>query len=77
MRPHTAEVAVRDDDTSTLHVSLQPAATFAEAPPGGASAWWWVVGGAVVAGAGVGTYFLLRPGDPPASPVGTLGGIEL
>ncbi len=75
-QPHSSEVTVRDDDTSAVHVALQASPTFAQAPPGGSSAWWWVVGGALVAGAGVGTYFMLRPGSP-APAEGTLGSIDL
>jgi len=77
--PDLAEVLIKDDDESTLHVSLRQEPLH----PGlrasdGISPWWWVAGGVLAAGAGVGTYFLLRPGDEPARPeLGTWGGFQL
>ena len=78
-QPYETEVVVKDNDTSSLHVNLVDE----QRPPGiradsSSSALWWIVGGVALAGAGVGGYFLLKPGDDPAAPAtGTLGGFEL
>jgi hypothetical protein len=77
--PYKAEVAIKDRDTASLHVNLQDE----QRHPGlradsSSGALWWIVGGVALAGAGVGGYFLLKPGDGPAAPPGgSLGGIEL
>jgi hypothetical protein len=78
-QPYKTEVVVKDRDTSSLHVNLIDE----QGPPGlkadsSSSALWWIVGGVALAGAGVGGYFLLKPGDGPAPPPdGSLRGIEL
>ena len=77
---HNTEVVIRDDDTSSLHANLVDVPrTMALAPSdSSSSAVWWVLGGVALAGAGVGTYFLLRPGDDPARPAeGSLTTIDL
>jgi hypothetical protein len=78
-QPYKTEVVVKDRDTASLHVNLQGE----QGPPGlkadsSSGALWWIVGGVALAGASVGGYFLLKPGDDPAAPPGgSLGGIEL
>jgi len=78
-QPYKTEVVVKDRDTASLHVNLQGE----QGPPGlradsSSGALWWIVGGVALAGAGVGGYFLLKPGDDPAGPPGgSLGSIEL
>jgi PEGA domain-containing protein len=78
-QPYKTEVVVKDRDTASLHVNLQGE----QGPPGlkadsSSGALWWIVGGVALAGAGVGGYFLLKPGDGSApTPEGTLGGFEL
>jgi PEGA domain len=78
-QPYKTEVVVKDRDTASLHLNLQGE----QGPPGlkadaSSGALWWIVGGVALAGAGVGGYFLLKPGDGPAAPPGgSLGGIEL
>jgi hypothetical protein len=78
-QPYKTEVVVKDRDTASLHVNLQDE----QRAPGlradsSSGALWWIVGGVALAGAGVGGYFLLKPGDGPAAPPGgSLGGIEL
>jgi len=77
-RPHQTEVVVKDHDTSSLVVNL-----VAEGPApllgrNSNNTVWWVVGGVALAGAGLGTYLLLRPGDDPRQPdLGSWGGFEL
>jgi hypothetical protein len=76
---YKTEVVVKDRDTASLHVNLLEE----QGPPGlradsSSGALWWILGGVALAGAGVGGYFLLRPGDSPASPApATLGSVEL
>jgi hypothetical protein len=79
-QPHKTDVVIKDRDTSALHVNLVDEAR----APGqlvkdsSSGALWWIVGGVALAGAGVGTYFLLRPGEEPAQPdCGTLGCFDL
>lgn len=77
--PYKTDVVVKDRDTASLHVNLIDE----QGPPGlkadsSSGALWWIVGGVALAGAGVGGYFLLKPGDDAAPPPGgSLGGIEL
>jgi hypothetical protein len=79
-RPHDSSVVIKDRDTSSVHASLVdeqtgPGLAAADSSSG---ALWWIVGGVALAGAGVGGYFLLRPGDDPSQPeLGTMGGIDL
>jgi hypothetical protein len=78
-QPYKTEVVVKDRDTASLHVNLLDE----QGPPGlradsSSGALWWIVGGVALAGAGVGGYFLLKPGEGPAAPPpGSLGGVEL
>jgi hypothetical protein len=78
-QPYATEVVVRDRDTASLHVNLLGE----QGPPGlkadsSSAALWWIVGGVALAGAGVGGYFLLKPGDgPERPPQGSIGGAEL
>lgn len=77
-QPHKTEVVIADDATSSLHVNLLAEPSPLAAPSQTNSTWWWVIGGVALAGAGVSTYLLLRPGDDPAQPeLGTWGGFEL
>jgi hypothetical protein len=79
-RPHQTDVVVKDDDTNSLLINL-----VAEAPPAGLTASssgigtvWWIVGGVALAGVGLSTYLLLRPGEEPRQPpLGSWGGFEL
>ena len=77
---YQTEVAVKDNDTASLHVNLQdqPRNVLLR-QESSSNAVWWVVGGvALAAGAGVGAYFLMRPDSDPTRPdYGTLGGTEL
>ena len=70
MRAYQTEVAIRDDDTRTLSMALEPDDKGGEGVP----AWLWLTGGAVVvAGAAVGGYFLLHKEPAASQPeVGTL-----
>ena len=77
---YQTEVAVKDNDTASLHVNLQdqPRNVLLR-QESSSNAVWWVVGGvALAAGAGVGAYFLMRPDSDPTRPdYGTLGGTDL
>ena len=77
--PYQTDVVVKDGDVSTAHVTLQN-----EARPvvvqNGVPAWVWITGGVLVAGAGVGAFFLLKPdeGQKYRTPEeGTWGAIDL
>jgi hypothetical protein len=77
-QPHKTEVVIADDASSSLHVNLLAEPSPLVAASQQSSVWWWVIGGVALAGAGVSTYLLLRPGDEPAQPeLGTWGGFEL
>ena len=79
-RPHDSTVIIKDHDTSSLHANLidEPTGPGLSAQDSSSGALWWIVGGVALAGAGVGGYFLLRPGDDPSQPdQGTLGAFDL
>jgi len=77
-QPHQTEVVIKDHDTSSLVVNLVAEAPAPLLRPDSNHAVWWVVGGVALAGAGLGAYLLLRPGDTPAQPdLGSWGGFEL
>jgi hypothetical protein len=65
-RTYSSDVAVRDNELTTLRVTLE--SETAAAATGGSSGWLWLAGGAVVAGLGVGAYYLFRPDDPTPPP---------
>jgi hypothetical protein len=71
MRPYRAEVDLRDGETRTLDIALEPAH--------GSALWPWIAGGAaLVAGAAVGGYFLLKPHDQNGpAPSGQLGTVYI
>ena len=56
------EVVIADNQISSLNVALEdrPVQT---AEHSGVPAWVWIAGGVLVAGGGVGAYFLLKPHD--------------
>ncbi len=60
--PHQTEVAITDNQVSSLHVSLEdrPVQLIDHS---GVPTWVWIAGGALIAGGGVGAYFLLKPKD--------------
>jgi hypothetical protein len=75
---------VRANDLTSLQITLSrsaapSAASIERERGGGVPAWVWVAGGVAITGIGVGTYFLLRPGDekPPAATPGSLGTLNL
>jgi PEGA domain-containing protein len=78
-QPYHTEVVIKDGDTSTLHIALQDEQkNVLLRDQGSNNTIWWVVGGVALAGAGVGTYFLLRPEDEPRQPEsGTWGLFDL
>lgn len=77
-QPHQTEVVVKDHDTSSLVVNLVAEAPAALLRRDSSNAVWWVVGGVALAGAGLGAYLLLRPGEDPRQPdLGSWGGFEL
>jgi hypothetical protein len=60
MRPHQTDVAIEDNETRRVQVTL-------EAEPSRSSTWLWVGGGVLTAaGLGLGAYYLLRPETTPA-----------
>lgn len=78
-QPYHTEVVIKDGDTSALHIALQDEQkNLLLRDRGSSNTLWWVVGGVALAGAGVGTYFLLRPDDEPRRPEsGTWGLFDL
>ena len=78
-QPYHTEVVIKDGDTSALHIALQDEQkNLLLRDQGSNNTIWWVVGGVALAGAGVGTYFLLRPEDEPRQPEsGTWGLFDL
>jgi hypothetical protein len=79
MLVHDGDVLIRDNDPAALQNNLRQEPSFAAAQSGGSNAWWWIAGGVVAAGAGVGAYLLLRPGEGSEGPpdYGTWGGFQL
>lgn len=88
--PYHTDVVVKDNDSSTVHVTLQAERSSVAMGGGGGSyrpyessgvpAWVWIAGGVVVVGAGAGAYFLTRPNEDKGfqSPRdGSWGAIEL
>ena len=59
---HQTEVVITDNQVSSLHVSLEDRPV-QSAERSGVPAWVWIAGGVLVAGGGVGAYFLLKPHD--------------
>jgi hypothetical protein len=79
-QPYQTEVVIKDGDTSALHIALQDEQKNVLLRDQGSSdhTLWWVLGGVALAGAGVGGYFLFRPGDDPKVPdSGTWGQLEV
>jgi hypothetical protein len=77
-QPHRTEVVIKDHDTNSLVVNLVDDAPAALLQRDSSNTLWWVIGGVALAGAGLSTYLLLRPGDPPRQPdLGSWGGFEL
>lgn len=75
---HKTEVVIKDDATSSLHVNLVDEPSLLAPPRDNSRTLLWVIGGVALAGAGVGTYLLLRPSDARDTPeLGTWGGFEL
>jgi hypothetical protein len=75
-RTYQSDVAVQDDQTQSLRVTLESDAP-AAADGKGSMTWLWIAGGAVLAtGLGVGAYFAFKPEDKEPIP-GTLGTVEL
>jgi hypothetical protein len=74
---HTTEVVISDDIVSSLHISLEDRPL--QIDKSGVPAWVWIAGGALIAGGGIGTYFLLKPHDAGyESPnVGNWGAVSL
>jgi hypothetical protein len=72
MQTRAADVAMGDGEARTLYLTLEP-------ERGRGATLLWVGGGLVVAGLGLGAYFLFRPGSGPSPTVGTLspGTIQL
>lgn len=72
-RTYTSDVAVRDNELTTLRITLENDQVATPAG-GGGSGWMWLAGGAVVAGLGVGAYYLFRPEEsqPPPYVEGSL-----
>jgi hypothetical protein len=62
MRPYQSEVVVKDDETRTLQVSLEPER--------GPLVWPWIVGGVVLTGAVIGGIALAVRTPPSETPVG-------
>jgi hypothetical protein len=59
---HQTEVVITDNQVSSLHVALENRPTQG-VDRSGVPAWVWIAGGVLVAGGGVGAYFLLKPHD--------------
>jgi hypothetical protein len=74
-----SEVVVQDNQLTALQISLQDESKTVVIEKGGVPAWVWITGGVLVAGAGAGAYFLLKPkGDPYQAPTnGQWGAINL
>ena len=59
---HQTEVVITDNQLSSLHVALENRPTQG-VDRSGVPTWVWIAGGVLVAGGGVGAYFLLKPHD--------------
>jgi len=74
-RPFETELAVEDDGTRAIDVTLERAPLVSRVP-----GWAWIVGGAaLLAGAGATTYFLVRSpeADSASLPSGSAGRVQL
>jgi hypothetical protein len=77
-QPHQTEVVIKDHDTSSLVVNLIDQGRAPLLRSESSNTLWWVIGGIALAGAGLSTYLLVRPGDSPRQPdQGSWGGFEL
>jgi hypothetical protein len=73
-RPHQTDVVVRDNDVTDVHVALQEEVKQTVIiESSGVPAWVWVTGGVILAGGGVGAYFLLKPDGGTTYQGGTAG----
>lgn len=76
-RTYQSDVAVQDNQTASVRVSLESATPAAAKDDKGSMTWLWIAGGAVLAtGLGVGAYFVFKPEDEEPVP-GSLGTVEL
>ncbi len=76
-RNYQSDVAIQDNQTQSVRVTLESAAPAAAAQDKGSMTWLWIAGGAVLAtGLGVGAYFVFKPEDEEPVP-GSLGTVEL
>jgi hypothetical protein len=76
-RTYQSDVAVQDNQTASVRVTLESATPAAAKEDKGSMTWLWIAGGAVLAtGLGVGAYFVFKPEDEEPVP-GTLGTVEL
>ena len=76
-RTYQSDVAIQDNQTQSVRVTLESATPPAAKEDKGSMTWLWIAGGAVLAtGLGVGAYFVFKPEDEEPVP-GTLGTVEL
>lgn len=77
--PQQSEVVVQDNDLTALQISLQDESKQIIIDKGGIPAWVWITGTVLIAGGGVGAYFLLKPkGDEYQQPTnGSWGAFNL
>lgn len=81
---NTIEVAAGATKQMTVTLSREGNPALASVPSApvaneNSDAWWpWAVGGALLAGAGVGAYYLFKPSSAPgAAPAGTISNVEV